>query len=92
MRYFNRTDVQQAINALVGNWDECLEIDVFINGTDNSPPSGVSVLSGVTERSKRTVIGHGIIVEADYVPLILWKAFDMVLISNGTLLMIQNMT
>ncbi|KAH6674188.1 Alpha/Beta hydrolase protein [Halenospora varia] len=76
--YFNRTDVQKAINAPLINWDECTNTDVFVNNTDNSLPSGLSVLPGVIERSKRTVIGHG--------------ALDMVLISNGTLLMIQNMT
>lgn len=77
--YFNRSDVKAAINAPVdSNWMECTNVNVFVNGTDNSPPSGVSVLPGVIERSKRTVIGHG--------------ALDMVLISNGTLLMIQNMT
>ncbi len=76
--YFNRTDVQAAINAPFIDWEECTSTDVFVNNTDNSPPSGVSVLPGVIERSKRTIIGHG--------------ALDMVLISNGTLLMIQNMT
>ena len=76
--YFNRTDVQKAINAPLIEWDECTNTDVFINNTDNSLPSGLSVLPGVIERSKRTVIGHG--------------ALDMVLISNGTLLMINNMT
>jgi len=76
--YFNRTDVQKAINAPLINWQECTSTDVFINNTDNSLPSGLSVLPGVIERSKRTIIGHG--------------ALDMVLISNGTLMMIQNMT
>lgn len=76
--YFNRSDVQAAINAPLIEWEECTSTDVFVNNTDNSPPSGVSVLPGVIERSKRTIIGHG--------------ALDMVLISNGTLLMIQNMT
>ncbi|KAH8602242.1 Alpha/Beta hydrolase protein [Bisporella sp. PMI_857] len=77
--YFNRTDVQQAINAPVGEWMECQEkFDVIVNNTDLSPPSGLSVYPGVIERSKRTLIVHG--------------ALDMVLISNGTLLSIQNMT
>jgi carboxypeptidase D len=58
--YFNRTDVQKAINAPIGNWNKCASINVFVNGTDNSPPSGVSVLPGVIERSKRTIIGHGV--------------------------------
>ncbi|KAE8448109.1 hypothetical protein EG329_009874 [Mollisiaceae sp. DMI_Dod_QoI] len=70
--YFNRTDVQEAINAPISNWEECSSSNVFVH-RDNSPPSGVSVLPGVIERSKRT-------------------ALDMVLISNGTLMMIQNMT
>lgn len=55
--YFNRTDVQQAINAPVGNWAECSD---GVLDTDTSPPSGLSVLPGVIERSKRTVIGHGV--------------------------------
>jgi carboxypeptidase D len=58
--YFNRTDVQKAINAPLINWEECTDTAVFVNGTDNSPPSGVSVLPGVIERSKRTIIGHGV--------------------------------
>ncbi|KAL8782591.1 MAG: hypothetical protein Q9213_005269, partial [Squamulea squamosa] len=73
--YFNRTDVQRAINAPVGEWTECS------NGVlehDDSPPSGLSVLPSVIERLNKTVISHG--------------ALDMILIANGTLLMIQNMT
>ena len=76
--YFNRTDVQQAINAPIQEWMECTNNNVFVNGTDNSPPSGLSVLPGVIERLNRTIIGHGVL--------------DMILIANGTLLMIQNMT
>jgi carboxypeptidase D len=76
--YFNRTDVQKAINAPIQPWAECQDPVYGGNDTDSSPPSGLSVLPGVIERSKRTVIGHG--------------ALDFVLISNGTLLMIQNMT
>lgn len=76
--YFNRTDVQKAINAPTKNWVECAPTDVFVNGTDNSPPSGLSVLPRVIEGLNRTIIAHG---ELDYI-----------LIANGTLLMIQNMT
>ena len=68
--YFNRTDVQEAIHAPIGAWQECTDRSVFVN-SDTSPPSGLSVLPGVIERSKRTVVSHG--------------ALDMVLISNGTL-------
>ncbi|KAI9719041.1 MAG: hypothetical protein M1812_003671 [Candelaria pacifica] len=76
--YFNRTDVKKAINAPDIDWMECTNTDVFVNNTDNSPPSGLSVLPSVIERSQRTIIGHG--------------SLDMILIANGTLLMIQNMT
>ncbi|MCJ1471478.1 hypothetical protein MMC13_000117 [Lambiella insularis] len=73
--YFNRTDVQKAINAPPTNWEECVN-DVLVK--DTSPPSGLSVLPGVIERANRTIIGHGLL--------------DGLLLSNGTLLMIQNMT
>ncbi|SLM33597.1 carboxypeptidase d [Lasallia pustulata] len=76
--YFNRSDVQKAINAPPTNWMECTNTDVFVNGTDNSPPSGLSVLPGVIEKTNKTIIAHGML--------------DYVLIMNGTLLMIQNMT
>lgn len=76
--YFNLTDVQKAINAPIQAWDECTNVDVFVNGTDNSVPSALSVLPGVIERADRVIIGHGIL--------------DMVLIWNGTLIATQNMT
>lgn len=73
--YFNRTDVQKAINAPIQPWEECAG---GVLDTNTSPPSGLSVLPRVIEKSKRTVIGHG--------------SLDYILIANGTLLMIQNMT
>ncbi|KAI9755281.1 MAG: hypothetical protein M4579_004346 [Chaenotheca gracillima] len=77
--YFDREDVKKAINAPVNvTWMECTNNDVFIDNVDNSPPSGLSILPGVIEKNKRTVIGHGML--------------DYILIANGTLLMIQNMT
>ncbi|KIX00857.1 uncharacterized protein Z518_09922 [Rhinocladiella mackenziei CBS 650.93] len=76
--YFNRTDVQKAINAPIQEWLECTNVDVFVNGTDNSPPSALSVLPGVIEKADRVIIGHGIA--------------DMILLWNGTLLATQNMT
>ncbi|KAI1609051.1 carboxypeptidase D [Exophiala viscosa] len=76
--YFNRTDVQEAIHAPIMEWEECSNGDVFVNGTDNSPPSALSVLPSVIEQADRVIIGHGIL--------------DMVLIYNGTLVAIQNMT
>lgn len=77
--YFNRTDVQKAINAPVQEWLECSDGNVFAgDGTDNSAPSTLSVLPGVIEKADRVIIGHGML--------------DMVLIYNGTLVAIQNMT
>ncbi|KAF2764861.1 alpha/beta-hydrolase [Teratosphaeria nubilosa] len=73
--YFNRTDVQKAINAPIGNWEECA---YGVLETDTSPPSGLSVLPRVIEKNKKTIIGHGLL--------------DMILLANGTIMMIQNMT
>jgi len=73
--YFNRTDVQKAINAPVQPWDECSS---GVLTSDDSPPSGLSVLPRVIEKTKKTLILHG--------------GLDYILIANGTLLMIQNMT
>ena len=76
--YFNRSDVQAAINAPIQEWAECTSADVFVNGTDNSLPSALSVLPSVIDRAERTIIGHGLL--------------DYILIYNGSLLAIQNMT
>lgn len=74
--YFNRTDVQKAINAPIQEWNECSN---GVLDTDTSPPSGLSVLPSVIERTNgRSIIAHG--------------NLDFILIANGTLLMIQNMT
>ncbi|KAH9819383.1 putative peptidase S10 family protein [Teratosphaeria destructans] len=56
--YFNRTDVQKAINAPIGNWEECI---YGILDADPSPPSGLSVLPRVIEKNKKTIIGHGLL-------------------------------
>lgn len=45
---------------------------------DTSPPSGLSVLPRVIEKNNRTIIGHGML--------------DFILLANGTLMTIQNMT
>lgn len=76
--YFNRTDVQKAIHAPIQEWLECTNVNVFVNATDNSPPSALSVLPKVIEAADRVIIGHGIL--------------DMILLWNGTLLATQNMT
>lgn len=73
--YFNRTDVQEAINAPVGNWKECSDVALR---EDSSLPSGLTILPSVIERSKRTIIAHG--------------NLDFILLKEGSLLTIQNMT
>ncbi|KAH8671597.1 Alpha/Beta hydrolase protein [Xylariales sp. PMI_506] len=75
--YFNRTDVQEAINAPIMEWSTCSEGNVF-KGFDRSDPSSWVVLPNVIDKTQNVIIGHGIL--------------DMVLIANGSLLTIQNMT
>ncbi|KAH8911794.1 alpha/beta-hydrolase [Coniochaeta sp. PMI_546] len=75
--YFDRPDVKAAIHAPNVTWEECSSDDVFVGG-DSSLPSSITVLPGVIERTNNVIIGHG--------------ALDMILLANGTLLGIQNMT
>jgi len=84
--YFNRTDVKKAMHApLDANWMECTNQAVFIgNGTgpegegDNSADPTQKVLPQVIESTNRVLVANG-----DY---------DMIIITNGTLMAIQNMT
>jgi carboxypeptidase D len=77
--YFDRADVKAAINAPADvTWEECASQDVFVGGTDSSPPSGLKVLPHVIEATQNVIIAHG--------------ALDMILLANGTLLGIQNMS
>lgn len=73
--YFDREDVQKAINAPITKWQECSPVALE---RDTSLPSALTVLPSVIERSKRTIISHG--------------NLDFILIGNGTLFTIQNMT
>ncbi|KAF8319697.1 alpha/beta-hydrolase [Clavulina sp. PMI_390] len=76
--YFNRTEVQDAIHAPHISWSECSNINVYVDGVDNSVPSMLSVMPNVIEKSARTVVMHGLV--------------DYVLIAEGTRIAIQNMT
>ncbi|CAJ2505982.1 Uu.00g001120.m01.CDS01 [Anthostomella pinea] len=84
--YFNRTDVQEALHAVVGtNWEQCTDINVFGNGNASAEtgdtsqgPANDGVLQRVIEYTNNTLIGSG--------------DLDMLLSTNGTLLAIQNMT
>lgn len=75
--YFNRTDVQKAINAPPTNYTICGDPTL---GLDSSPPSGGpgGVLPQVIERTNNVIIGHGML--------------DFLLFANGSLATIQNMT
>lgn len=83
--YFNRTDVKMAMHAPLNvSWSECSVEPVFV-GTggpqgegDLSPDPIQHVLPQVIEATNRVLVGNG--------------DFDMIIITNGTLLAIQNMT
>lgn len=78
--YFNRTDVQAAINAPVGtDWAQCTDINVFVGQGDQSPgPALDGTLQNVIERTNNVIIGSG--------------NLDYILSTNGTLLALQNLT
>ncbi|KAF2099925.1 serine carboxypeptidase [Rhizodiscina lignyota] len=78
--YFNRRDVQAAINAPVGTvWQQCTNVNVFPpNGDQSLGPAQDGVLQRVIEYTKNAIIGVGLL--------------DYILPLNGTLLVIQNMT
>lgn len=50
------SDVQKAINAPIGTWEECSDGVLDI---DTSDPSGISVIPRVTEKLNNTIIAHG---------------------------------
>ena len=83
--YFNRSDVQAAINAPPTNWAQCTLTNVFGGATDNQNLSDTSlgpaqdgVLQHVIETLNNTIIGVG--------------NLDFLLAPNGTLLALQNVT
>ena len=82
--YFNRSDVQAAINAPPTDWMQCTNKNVFADATnttsgDNSVgPAQDGVLQHVIETTNNTIIGVG--------------NLDYILPTNGTLLAIQNLT
>jgi carboxypeptidase D len=75
--YFDRPEVKRAINAPVNTrWAECKNIPLSF--LDVSEPSSFKALPRVIEKSERTIVSHG--------------TLDFILMTNGTLLSIQNMT
>jgi carboxypeptidase D len=84
--YFNRDDVKTALHApSSANWSECANSPVFTGGSagpesegDTSGDPIQGPLPRVIEATNRVLVANG-----DY---------DMIIITNGTLLSIQNMT
>jgi len=83
--YFDRQDVKKALHAPNVTWAECSSEPVFVGGNSGPEQEGdVSanpidhVLPQVIEATNRVLIGNG--------------GYDMVIITNGTLMSIQNMT
>lgn len=79
--YFNRPDVKAVIHAPNKEWQFCTDQPVFVNDTDDSlvgGPGSQPVLPHVIDRTQNVILGHG--------------TQDFVLINDGTLLTIQNMT
>lgn len=84
--YFNRTDVQKAINAPVGTaWRPCATKPVFVTNDTNSrsrdqspPVAQTDILTKVIEATNNVIIGSG--------------NLDALLTTNGTILALQNMT
>ncbi|KAK4454445.1 serine carboxypeptidase [Podospora aff. communis PSN243] len=80
--FLNRPDVKAAINAPVDHeWEFCSSTPVFINNTDlsqNAGPGSQPVLPRVIDATQNVLLGHG--------------SRDFVLIADGTLLTIQNLT
>ena len=86
--YFNRSDVKKALHAPANsNWAECSLEPVYVGGGGTGGPQQEGDLSAdpiqhvlpqVIEATNRVLVSNG-----DY---------DMIIITNGTLLAIQNMT
>jgi carboxypeptidase D len=77
--YFNRSDVQQVIHAPPTDYSICDDDTLgLIKPGDESPPSSYFAIPTVTEKTNNVIIGHGY--------------YDFLLLLNGTIATIQNMT
>jgi len=79
--YFNRTDVKEAIHApLAADWKLCTDMPVIANFSDKLLPSALTdgPSQRVIEATNNVTVAHG--------------TLDMILLLNGTLLKLQNLT
>ncbi|KAK4863586.1 hypothetical protein LT330_002364 [Penicillium expansum] len=83
--YFDRADVKKALHAPKGTWSGCSLEPVYVDGSSGPEQEGdisanpiEHVLPQVIEATNRVLIANG--------------DLDMVILTNGTLLAIQNMT
>jgi len=77
--YFNRSDVQAVIHAPPTNYAICGDDTLGLsNPGDMSLPSSLFAIAPVIEKTNNVIIGHGML--------------DYLLLANGTLASIQNMT
>lgn len=83
--YFDRKDVKHALHAPNGTWSGCSAEPVYVGGSAGPEQEGdisanpiEHVLPQVIEATNRVLIANG--------------DLDMVILTNGTLLAIQNMT
>lgn len=75
--YFNQSDVQMAINAPPTDYVVCGDDSLFPKG-DQSEPSSFTALPYVVERTNNVIVGSGLL--------------DYLLLTNGTLAALNNMT
>lgn len=78
--YFDRADVKKAIHAPASiNWTQCIDTPFnSTDGSDGSPPPGLKQLPHVIETTQNVILAQG--------------AVDWILVMEGVLLGIQNMT
>ncbi|OWZ61190.1 hypothetical protein AYX15_06581 [Cryptococcus neoformans] len=101
--YFNRSDVKAAMHAPQHiDWAGCAAIPVFVGGEDGPQGNGdlsrdpiQEVLPKVIEATNRVLVSNGDLGKfycSNKPHILLNFVLDMVIITNGTLLAIQNMT
>ncbi|RFU72029.1 serine-type carboxypeptidase [Trichoderma arundinaceum] len=78
--YFDRADVKKALHAPAAiNWTQCINNPFnSTDGSDQSPPPGLKQLPHVIDATQNVILAQG--------------AVDWILVLNGVILGVQNMT